>query len=155
MLENGEIWRWDMKSSISQHFLLEKYSAYRRYTIFFCGSNIISEPAICNTKSTQDVWPCGIILLADKAIPYLSLLKSFRLSPWKRLLSVPPKALNTKNTTNKDTMSSIRYSFRLLYLWLVQIDDVHPHRLGFSGRTCRPLGLPSKKAISPHEWESI
>lgn len=57
-------------------------------------------------------------------------------------MSVPPKALNTKNTTNKDTMSSIRYSFRLLYLCLVQIDDVHPHRLGFSASVERAaLGL--------------
>lgn len=91
------------------------------YDIFFVASNtrtlsVHKAIAICARKSTQDVLTCGIILLADKAIPYLSLLKSFRLSPWKRLLSVPPKALNTKNTTNKDTMSFISYSFRLLYL---------------------------------------
>ena len=39
-------------------------------------------------------------------------------------------------------MSSIRYSFRSLYLCLVQIDDVHPHRLGFSASVERAaLGL--------------
>ena len=44
-------------------------------------------------------------------------------------------------------MSSIRYSFRLLYLCLVQIDDVHPHRFGFSASVERAtLGLAVKES---------